>query len=88
MSTEVKTATKTAAPLKTIFAVRLETPGARACGPYLSGEIYKVGDDGLSNEEANRLVNVKSFTAMTTAQVAAAEKPNDNKNDTAKTGES
>lgn len=60
--------------LKNIFAIRLELPGVRACGPYKAGNIYKIGEDGLDKEEANRLVDVKGFAALTSAKVTAAEK--------------
>ncbi len=59
--------------LRKIHAVRLVDAGTIACGPYRRGVIYPVGDE-LSLEEANRLVEVKGFEALTAAQVAAAEK--------------
>lgn len=77
MNSETKTTDTTKeekkAPLTSIVAVRLETPGVKACGQFKHGEVYKVGDD-LALEEAHRLVDVKGFKKLSAAQVIAAEK--------------
>jgi hypothetical protein len=54
-----------------IAAIRMERPGVRSVGPYEAGAIYIVGENGLTNEEATRLVDHKGFTELSSAQVRA-----------------
>jgi len=47
--------------LKPIKAIKFDRKGVIACGKYKAGKIYIVGEDGLTNEEAHRLITNKGF---------------------------
>lgn len=59
-----KNTSKKQVELKKIKAIQLKTEGVLACGKYKAGVVYKVGQDDLTNEEANRLVSHKGFSEV------------------------
>ena len=50
--------------LKTIKAIQINREGLNACGKYKAGVVYVVGENGLTNEEAHRLIDHKGFSEV------------------------